>query len=104
MLLHCQDTKGIPVVTNLDRKVGKLIGPIIETGTHSVFKYAVARSRLLSALLPDELLVDPSQVISLTAEQMIIKDEAIPAKAEAKKQLREAAQAIPASMRVMEKT
>ncbi len=103
MLLHAQDVKNIPVVTQDGRKVGKLIGPTIDTATHAIFKYAVARSRLLSALLPDELLVDPSQVVSLTAEQMVIKDELVPAEAEAKKQLSEATHALPASMRVMEK-
>jgi sporulation protein YlmC with PRC-barrel domain len=90
MRFHDKDLRGIVVVTEGGETLGKLIGFIIDADLHAVVQYAVARSKLLSALLPDEILVHHSQVVSVDGERMVVKDEVAEAKADAKLRVREA--------------
>ena len=75
MRLSDKELRGLPVVTKEGDKVGKLTGFIIDADAHAVVQYVVARSRTLSALLPKELLVHPSQVVSIDDEKMVVKGE-----------------------------
>jgi sporulation protein YlmC with PRC-barrel domain len=87
------ELRGIPVITKSGQKVGKLSAYVIDADRHEVAQYVVVRSRLLSRLLPDELLVDRSQVVSLDAEMMVINDNAVTERAEARKMIEQAAEA-----------
>lgn len=78
MQLRDSEIRGIPVHTKGGEKVGKLRGVVVESGTHAVAYYVVARPRLLTALLPDELLIAPRQVIEFDAEHMVVDDGAVP--------------------------
>ena len=54
-------------------------------------EYAVNRSRFLPAVFPDELLIDPSQVVSLDSEHMVVDDTLAPiTAAEAEQRIRRA--------------
>lgn len=78
MLFRDGDLRGIPVVTKRSgEKIGKLAGFVIDAETHLVEQYVVAKSRLLSALLPDDLLIHRSQVVSIDAERMVVEDAAV---------------------------
>lgn len=78
MTLRDADIRGIPVFTEKGgEKIGKLAGFVIDPGMHAVEQYVVNKSRLLSALLPDDLRVHRSQVVSLDADRMVVKDAAV---------------------------
>ncbi|OGL72476.1 hypothetical protein A3C96_01050 [Candidatus Uhrbacteria bacterium RIFCSPHIGHO2_02_FULL_60_10] len=70
--------KGLPVETRSGQKVGRLAGLSVDSEMHTVARYHVKRTRLLAALLPDELLVDSTQVISLDDKKMVVQDAAVP--------------------------
>ena len=77
MRLSDKEMRGLPVVTTGGEKIGKLAGFVVDAETHAVVQYVVAKSRSLSALLPKELLVHPSQVVSVDDEKMVVKGEFI---------------------------
>jgi sporulation protein YlmC with PRC-barrel domain len=77
VILRDDEIHGLPVLNAAGEKVGTVSGLSVDAGNHAVARYAVTRSRLLSALLPSELLVAPSQVISLDRERMVVEDAAI---------------------------
>ena len=68
------ELRGIPVITRSGQKIGKLAAYVIDAEHHEVAQYVVSRSSLLSRILPDELLVNRSQVISLDSEMMVVQD------------------------------
>jgi sporulation protein YlmC with PRC-barrel domain len=67
------DLRGLSVVTETGDPVGKISGFMFDIDTHSIIHYVVSKSRLLPALLPDELIVHHSQVISVDEEKMVVK-------------------------------
>lgn len=75
------ELRGIPVITRSGQKVGKLSAYVIDAEHHEVAQYVVTRSSLLARILPDELLVHRSQVVSLDAEMMVIEDAVVTEKA-----------------------
>lgn len=72
-----KELRGLPVVTKSGDRIGKLTGLVIESESHAVVQYIVAKSRLLSAFLPKELLIHPSQVISIDEEKMVVKGDMV---------------------------
>jgi sporulation protein YlmC with PRC-barrel domain len=72
-----KELRGLPVVTKSGDKIGKLIGFVIDGDNHAVVQYVVAKSRLLSAFLPKELLIHPAQVISIDEEKMVVKGDLV---------------------------
>jgi len=78
MRLSDKELRGLPVVTAVSgEKIGRLTGFVVDGESHAVIQYVVAKSRTLSALLPKELLVHPSQVVSIDDEKMVVKGEFI---------------------------
>lgn len=77
ILLTDKELRGIPVFTKGGDKLGKIAGVVIDAEYHEIHEYAVSKSRLLSALLPDDLLIHRSQVIELTAERMVVDDASV---------------------------
>src|SRR3989338_9030915 len=94
--------RGVPVVTERGEKVGKLAGFVLDAAAHAVVQYVVAKSRLLSALLPHDLLVAPDQVVSLDDERMVIRDEVVAAEVAAEIRVEQPAKASRVSMRSLE--
>lgn len=77
MQFRDKDLRGVPVFTKSGDKIGKLVGFLIDTNQHTVAQYLVSRSRLISRILPEELSISPSQVISLDVEKMVVDDMVI---------------------------
>lgn len=77
MRFRDKELRGLPVVTRAGVKVGKIAGIIIDADAHSVAQYVVRRMRLILPFLPQELLVHPSQVVSLDREKMVVSDGAV---------------------------
>ena len=72
-----KDLRGVPVFTKSGQRVGKLSGFVIETMQHGIVQYVVARARSIAHLLPDQLYISISQVVSLDNEKMIVNDVAL---------------------------
>lgn len=91
------DLRGVHVVTRSGEKVGKLMAFELDADSHEVAQYVVARASVLAAFMPTELLVHPSQVVSLDNELMVIDDALLAERAEARAIAEHAATAQPAS-------
>lgn len=63
---------GIPVVTESGQQLGRIVGVEIDPTTHGVLQYRAHTSRLPG--VARELLIQQSQVISLSDEQMVVDD------------------------------
>lgn len=92
------DLRGLPVVTVTGENVGKVAGIGFDTADHAIRHYVVARSRFLAPLLPKELLIAPSQVVSIDEDKMVIKGEVL-VEEKAAAVVREAASGIAAAAR-----
>jgi sporulation protein YlmC with PRC-barrel domain len=77
MRIRDAELRGLPVVTERGEKVGKVAAIVLDAERHEVVHYVVAKSRLLSALLPDDLLIAPPQVVSIDEERMVVEDNAV---------------------------
>lgn len=73
MRISDSQLKGLSVVTESGDPIGKVAGMVIDVDSHTVIQYKASRSRLLSALLPEELLIHQNQVISVDEEKMVVK-------------------------------
>ena len=85
MRLLDKDLRGLPVITKKGDKVGKIAGISVDPEQHVIAHYVVSRSRSLSSMLPGELLIHPTQVLSLDDQMMVVHDSAIAVEAAAKK-------------------
>ncbi len=67
----------LPVETESGTKLGTIAGAEIDVEQHVVMRYVV-KSSALPKPLANELLISPSQVISVTKEKMVVEDGAAP--------------------------
>lgn len=76
MKMRLRDSIGLPVETQHGRALGKVIDVEIDIETHVVMHYCVDGKPFVKKLLAGEpdLLIAPTQVISITAEKMIVED------------------------------
>lgn len=65
---------GLPVETRSGQHLGKVQDFAVDPTTQVVLRYTVRSSSLLGELFPKALLVDASQVISLTETLMTVDD------------------------------
>jgi hypothetical protein len=76
---------------------------MIDVTHHAVAQYVVARSRILAAIIPEEILIHPAQVISIDDERMVVKDEVVAIEAAANLTMqRKTADVLPGATRTME--
>lgn len=71
----------LPVVTQSGQKIGVVEGVTLDVGLHAVSQYEVKPGGAVAALLRKTFLVSPAEVISITAEQMTVKDTVTPVQA-----------------------
>ncbi|OIO51986.1 hypothetical protein COY93_02010 [Candidatus Uhrbacteria bacterium CG_4_10_14_0_8_um_filter_58_22] len=69
--------RGVPAFTEDGRRIGRLVGLVVDAATHEVVQYAVRRSVALARPLPSELLVDRRQVVSLDDRSLVVRDAAV---------------------------
>jgi len=70
MLLSVKRLIGLPVYTQSRQKLGRVIDINLDIDSHDVFQYVVGRG----IVDKDLYLVRPIQVISITAEEMVVDD------------------------------
>jgi len=64
----------LPVQTESGQKVGIIEGVTIDIDAHAVTHYEIKPAKVLAALFSRTLLISPAQVVSISAELMIVKD------------------------------
>ncbi len=68
----------LPVETTLGRQLGRVVAVEVDPSTHQVACYRVAPKLPLANLWRGELMVAPSQVVSLTSERMVVEEAVAP--------------------------
>jgi len=81
MRISWEQLKNLPTFTQSGTKLGHVSGLVINVETHEVAQYEIKPGLSFNRKV---ILIAVSQVISITAEKMIVEDTAIPA-TEAKK-------------------
>ncbi|MFA6272480.1 MAG: PRC-barrel domain-containing protein [Patescibacteria group bacterium] len=64
----------LSVFTNSGEELGKISELIINVDTHEVEQYIIRSSNLIEEFFSKELLINKSQVISISKEKMIVED------------------------------
>lgn len=72
-----KELTGLKVETESGEALGKLVDIVLDTEVHEVKQYVVSKSRVLSKLLPAELVVASQQVISITRSKMTVRDSVV---------------------------
>lgn len=67
----------LPVRTESGRALGLIVDVVIEPDTQSVIAYHVKPSRLLPDIVVAPLIINRTQVVSMTDEVMIVDDASI---------------------------
>lgn len=78
MKITLKDLQQLPVKTQRGIMLGRIVGIDFDTEAHAVVKYHVARFSVVDELLRRTLLVDPSQVISITSKEVTVEDAILP--------------------------
>ncbi len=83
MRLNYSNLRHLPVVTQSGLVLGKVIDFDFDAETHSILSYTV-RGGLRDVLARREIIVAVSQVVSITKEQMVVRDVTVPVESETK--------------------
>jgi sporulation protein YlmC with PRC-barrel domain len=74
MRIAYKDLEGVAVETESGEGLGKLVDVTLDLESYRVTHVAVAKSRLLSKLLPSELSVAVEQIVSVSKEKIVVRD------------------------------
>lgn len=78
MRLTTKDLISLPVETKSGEKLGKIAALEIDCETQQIVCYYVKSSNPIKDLVfQDQLIISPTQVISITAEKMVVEDNVI---------------------------
>ena len=69
----------LPVENRSGDKLGRIVDFEMDPENHQIVVYVVRPSRLTSPLVKSDLRISDSQVVSLTAEKMVVEDNVKPA-------------------------
>ncbi len=77
MQLSYRQLKNLPVYTKNNDFLGKIKDLEINSDTQNVSKYIIKSSQITKRLVGKELIINPSQVISIDNQKMIVEDETV---------------------------
>ena len=77
MIISSQQLLHLPVSTQSGQALGKIHALDIDIDSQSIMKYQVKSGHLLQGLGRHELLIHRSQVISISAERMVVEDNVV---------------------------
>jgi sporulation protein YlmC with PRC-barrel domain len=77
MRITYKDISGVPVETESGETLGKLVDLTLDIDTYAVTDLRVAKSSLLSKLLPSDLQIHVSQVVSISKEKIVVRDSTV---------------------------
>lgn len=78
MRINSKQLIGLPVVTKGGINLGKVHSLDIDTENGRIAVFRVKTGNLVKGLLEDDALVDWSQVVEMTKDQLIVSDAAVP--------------------------
>ncbi len=74
MYITAQKLLGLPVETQAGEKLGKVVDIEIDVESHLVRKYHVKSGSVITGIFHNVLLVDRTEVVSVSKEKMIVED------------------------------
>lgn len=77
MRISYKDISGLPVETESGETLGHLVDLTLDVDTYAITDFHVVKSSLLSKLLPSELQVHISQVVSVSKEKVVVRDNVV---------------------------
>ena len=77
MQLTFGQLKNLPVYTDSGDLLGKIEEVEIDLKTHQIIKYQVKSQEIIKRLTTGNLLISPSQIISLTDKKMVVEDSIV---------------------------
>ncbi|MFC1663127.1 PRC-barrel domain-containing protein [Patescibacteria group bacterium] len=77
MLVNKKQLIGLKVLTKSEQELGVICDFELDPEQHTIVGYLVKKSKIIPGFISEELIVRPKQVISVTAEQMIVDDMVI---------------------------
>ncbi|MCX6785241.1 MAG: PRC-barrel domain-containing protein [Candidatus Komeilibacteria bacterium] len=77
MQLSVRRIKNLPVGTKSGQILGKIKDFEVNSETQAISKYLVKSNKLAPLLIAPELIIDASQVISLTDKQLTVEDAVV---------------------------
>lgn len=75
MLISSMDLINLPVYSQAGQYLGKISSVDINIETHQVSSYYI-KTGLIKGLWHQQLIIAPSQVVSITKEKMVVDDNA----------------------------
>ncbi len=66
--------KNLPVETKSGTRLGRVVDVEIDEGSHAVITYVVQPGRISRPLVRTPLRINRAQVLSITAERMVVDD------------------------------
>lgn len=77
MQLTAKQLKNLPVFTKSNDCLGKIKEVEINSDTQNVSKYIVKSSQMTKRLVGGELIINPSQVVSIDRQKMVVEDNVV---------------------------
>ena len=77
MEISSEDLMGLPVYTQSGDHLGKIVSFDLDLESNAVSRYYV-KAGPIKDLFQDQLIIDDSQVISITKEKMVVDDTTTP--------------------------
>ncbi|MBU1131486.1 PRC-barrel domain-containing protein [Patescibacteria group bacterium] len=77
MNLSTRQLKNLPVYSKNDDCLGKIKEIEIDSNSHNITKYIIKSSQITERLAGAELIISPSQVVSIDNQKMIVEDNII---------------------------
>jgi len=91
MTLNKEKLIGLPVFTQSGEGLGKISDFEMEPQSQKIIQYYVSSKDLIKEIFSKELIINSSQVISITAEKMVVEDNLVKAGQSKRAQLKQAA-------------
>ncbi len=73
MIISSSDLINLPVFTKGGEHLGRVASLDVDIDTHEVRHYYI-KTGLIKGLWHEQIMIAPSQVVSITAEKMIVED------------------------------
>jgi sporulation protein YlmC with PRC-barrel domain len=77
MRIAYKDLEGVAVETESGEGLGKLVDVTLDLEAHQVTHIMVAKSSLLSKLLPSELTIAVAQIVSVSKDKVVVRDNVV---------------------------
>jgi sporulation protein YlmC with PRC-barrel domain len=78
MTQHTNRLINLPVYTQSNQYLGKVCDLEVDPATQIVLQYHVKSGGLIKELLQKELIIGREQVVSISAERMVVEDTTLP--------------------------